>query len=40
MPHTPEQNGVAESFMRMLKLKCVWQQRFATYYEAKTAITA
>ncbi|MGH7706744.1 MAG: transposase, partial [Vulcanimicrobiaceae bacterium] len=25
LPHTPEQNGVAESFMGTLKLECVWQ---------------
>jgi putative transposase len=24
LPHTPEQNGVAESFMGTLKLECVW----------------
>jgi len=39
LPHTPEQNGVAESFMGTLKLECVWQRRFETYKEAK-AITA
>lgn len=31
LPHTPEQNGVAESFMGTLKLECIWQQRFGTY---------
>ena len=40
LPHTPEQNGVAESFMGTLKLECVWQHRFATYEEAKATITA
>ncbi|PZR56394.1 MAG: transposase [Candidatus Meridianibacter frigidus] len=40
LPHTPEQNGVAESFMGTLKLECVWQHRFETYDEAKAAITA
>jgi putative transposase len=40
LPHTPEQNGVAESFMGTLKLECVWQHRFETYEEAKAAITA
>lgn len=39
LPHTPEQNGVAESFMGTLKLECIWQHRFATYVEAKTVIT-
>ena len=39
LPHTPEQNGVAESFMGTLKLECVWQHRFETYIEAKTTIT-
>ncbi len=40
LPHTPEQNGVAESFMGTLKLECVWQHRFETYEEAKRAIVA
>lgn len=40
LPHTPEQDGVAESFMGTLKLECIWQQRFETYEEAKAAITA
>lgn len=40
LPHTPEQNGVAESFMGTLKLECVWQQRFKTFDEAKAAIEA
>ena len=40
LPHTPEQNGVAESFMGTLKLECVWQQRFDTYDATKAAITA
>ncbi len=40
LPHTPEQNGVAESFMGTLKLECVWQHRFETYEEAKAAIIA
>jgi len=40
LPHTPEQNGVAESFMGTFKLECVWQHRFATYAEAKATITA
>ena len=38
LPHTPEQNGVAESFMGTLKLECVWQHRFKTYDEAKRVI--
>ena len=40
LPHTPEQNGVAESFMGTLKLECIWQHRFETYDEAKATITA
>jgi putative transposase len=40
LPHTPEQNGVAESFMGTLKLECAWQQRFDTYDAAKASITA
>jgi putative transposase len=39
LPHTPEQNGVAESVMDTVKLECVWQHRFETYDEAKAAIT-
>jgi len=35
LPHTPEQNGVAESFMGSLKLECAWQHRFRTFDEAK-----
>jgi len=35
LPHTSEQNGVAESFMGTFKLDCVWQHRFETYEEAK-----
>jgi transposase InsO family protein len=37
LPHTPEQNGVAESSIGTLKLKYVWQQHFKTFAEAKTA---
>ena len=40
LPHIPEQNGVADSFMGTLKLECVWQHRFETYKEAKATITA
>lgn len=40
LPHTPEQNGVAESLMGTLKLECIWQHRFETYEEAKATITA
>lgn len=39
LPHPPEQNGVAESFMGTLKLECIWQHRFDTYDQAKAAIT-
>ena len=40
LPHTPEQNGVPESFIGTLKLECISQHRFATYVEAKSVITA
>jgi putative transposase len=40
LPHTPEQNGAAETFIGTLKLECVWQHRFATFAEAQAAITA
>ena len=38
LPHTPEQAGVTESLIGALKLECVWQHRFKTYEEAKSAI--
>ena len=34
LPHTPEQNGVIESFMGTLKLECIWQNRFLTFVSA------
>lgn len=40
LPHTPEQNGVAESFIGTLKLECIWQHRFKTFDEAKATIEA
>ena len=40
LPHTPEQNGVGESFMGTLKLECIWQHRFKTFAEAKATIEA
>ena len=40
LPHTPEQNGVIESFMGTLKLECIWQYRFRTFEEAKRVIEA
>lgn len=40
LPHTPEQNGVAESFMGTFKLECIWQHRFKTFAEAKRVIEA
>ena len=35
LPRSPEQNGVAESFMGAHKLERVWQHRFETYDKAK-----
>ncbi len=40
LPHTPEQNGVIESFMGTLKLECIWQHRFRAFDEAKRVIEA
>src|SRR5579883_506151 len=40
LPDTPEENGVAESFMGTLKPEYLWQQRFDAYDEAKAATTA
>lgn len=38
-PYTPEQNGIIERFFRSLKEECVWQYRFGSFTEAKSAIT-
>ena len=38
-PYTPEQNGLIERFFRSLKEECVWQHNFASFGEARTAIT-
>jgi putative transposase len=38
-PYTPEQNGLIERFFRSLKEECVWQHNFASFAEARTAIT-
>ena len=40
LPHTPEQNGLIESFMGTFKLECIWQHRFQTFDEAKATIEA
>jgi putative transposase len=38
-PYTPEQNGLIERFFRSLKEECVWQNRFESFNEARTAIS-
>lgn len=38
-PYTPEQNGIIERFFRSLKEECVWLYNFASFTEAKRAIT-
>ena len=38
-PYTHEQNGLIERFFRSLKEECVWQHNFASFGEARTAIT-
>ena len=38
-PYTPEQNGLIERFFRSLKEECVWLHNFASFTEARTAIT-
>ena len=37
-PYTPEQNGLMKRFYRSLKEECVWQNRFASFDEAKRLI--
>jgi putative transposase len=37
--YTPEQNGLIERFFRSLKEECVWQHNFASFAEARSAIT-
>jgi len=38
-PYTPEQNGIIERFFRSLKEECVWQHNFASFTEARAAVT-
>lgn len=37
-PYMPEQNGLIERFVRILKDKCVWQHTFQTFEEARRII--
>lgn len=37
-PYSPEQNGLAERFIRSLKEECVWLNRFGSIDEARQAI--
>ena len=38
-PYALEQNGLIERFFRSLKEECVWQHNFASFAEARIAIT-
>jgi len=37
-PYTPEQNGLAERFIRSLKEECVWQNNFESIEQARATI--
>ena len=37
-PYTPEQNGLAERFIRSLKEECVWQNNFESMEHARATI--
>lgn len=39
-PHTPDQNGVVETYHKTFKRECVWQHRFKTLEEATAVISA
>jgi putative transposase len=39
-PHTPEQNGLCERFIRTFKEECVWLHTFTSIEDARTHITA
>jgi len=38
-PYTPEDNGLAERFIRSMKEECVWQHRFSSIEEARKEIS-
>ena len=39
-PHTPEQNGLCERFIRTFKEECVWRHTFTSITHARAQITA
>ena len=38
-PYTPEQNGMIERLFRTVKEECTWQHNFASFREAKAAVS-
>ena len=37
-PYTPDQNGLAERFIRSIKEECIWQHSFESITDARTSV--